>query len=84
MAGESYEGWANWATWQVNLWVDNEEFVYKSKIRQGRRCDFDKDSAKEFFLEWFPKGTPDMDSVKELDAVDWEEIASTWNEECCE
>ena len=29
----------------------------------------------------YPDGTPDMDGRADMDNVDWEEIAASWNEE---
>jgi len=28
MKGEKYNGWANWDTWNLNLWLDNERRNY--------------------------------------------------------
>lgn len=31
-----YEGWSNKATWHVNLWISNEEPLYRQWTRQAR------------------------------------------------
>ena len=28
---QEYNGWTNWETWNVLLWLDNEENLYKIK-----------------------------------------------------
>lgn len=79
----AYNGWKNWETWNVSLWIDNEEGLYREKIR-FIRSQFDgleADAVEEFCRELFPKGTPDMDGAKGLRNVDWEEIADHWRDE---
>jgi len=34
-------------------------------------------NVRLFCLEWFPDGTPDMER-KDLQKIDWEEIAENW------
>lgn len=76
-----YNGWKNWETWQINLWLDNEEPLYREKQRFLRRGKLDESSVRAFCEEQFPDGTPDMqgdekESVAEQWAkVDWTEIA---------
>jgi hypothetical protein len=80
----AYNGWTNWATWNVELWLDNEEPLYRAKcafIRRTDRDDIDNLSVERFVLDYFPNGTPDMDSAKELADVNWQEIAESWQAE---
>lgn len=33
MQEENYNGWKNWATWNVALWLGNDEYLYKLSRR---------------------------------------------------
>lgn len=89
---QDYNGWIGfgtrdsaWATWNMNLWIDSQYSIYKEKIafiryRKNRNA-LTADAVKHFCLEFFPKGTPDFESVKELKLVNWEEILEHWEEE---
>lgn len=73
----SYNGWTNWETWQILLWIDNEEYSHKEMRRFLRRQRHSQSLTKlieEFVRELYPDGTPDMDSAAEYDAVNWDEI----------
>jgi len=72
-----YNGWANYATWNVNLWVINEEPAYRA---MDAHLIFTPDSAREFVQRHFPGGTPDLRNGRGLSEVDWQEIADAWNE----
>lgn len=76
--GPKYQGHANWSTWNIGLWIMNEESIYRDMV-PGRP--YTAESAKAFCLEYFPNGTPDMDHGEELGCVDWNEIAASFNEE---
>ena len=83
-----YNGWSNWETWQVPLWVDNEESSYKQKrylLRTLGAGECTGEDAKNIFdvvfpAESFPFGTPDMERG-DLGKVNWDEIAVHWEEE---
>lgn len=75
---EEYNGWENWETWNVALWAGNDEGAYRYVIDVTEP--YDADSAEEKVKEMWPDGTPDMDSPKEYDVVDWNEIADAFNE----
>lgn len=83
MSDTTYNGWTNWSTWNIALWVDNEEWMYKSKIDVFKRLDVTAKTVKEFCIELFPNGTPDMEA-KDLKDIDWDEIAENWQEEMAE
>ena len=34
MTDQTYNGWANWETWNVALWIENDEGFY----REARKC----------------------------------------------
>lgn len=82
-AGEAreYEGWKNYETWNVNLWVMNEEPLYRAVVAHPSR--FTPESAARFVREAFPRGTPDFQDRGRAAAygkVDWKEIADSFNE----
>lgn len=77
-----YNGYPNRATWNVNLWLNNEEGLYREIQRMVRRAiDVDRlaGALKDFCSEIWPDGkTPDGDK---LIACDWDFIAqSEWDE----
>lgn len=76
---EKYNGWTNYDTWNVALWVGNEESWYRAMMTAGgRNQDFTADSAEAFARDLWPSGkTPDN---AELDTVNWQEIVDSWNE----
>ena len=80
----SYNGWKNWETWNVALWCDNDEGIYRERMRQKPRT---AKEVEEFVREWFPMGTPDMqnndrgahnDPYEAREMTDFEEIAAHW------
>jgi hypothetical protein len=86
----TYEGWANWETWNLNLWIDNEEPLYRAKQRFLRAGKLDAQSVRAFCEELFPNGTSDMrrdgrETVAEQWAkVDWNELATAYATEAIE
>lgn len=53
MDKQEYCGWANWATWNMALWVDNVEGVYKAKQAIGT---WRPNIVKRFCGYFYPKG----------------------------
>ena len=79
----SYNGWSNYETWNVNLWIDNDEPMYRERQRWMRRRykPIEADDVEMFVRDLMPDGTPDFDVVRDYAKVDWDEIASHWEEE---
>ena len=38
MSDETYNGWKNYETRNVNLWLDNEEWMYRDLVRLTKRA----------------------------------------------
>lgn len=82
-----YNGWKNWETWQINLWLDNEEPLYREKMGFLRHETLTEESVRAYCEQVFPNGTPDMqgdakESVAEQMAkVDWTEIYESFASE---
>jgi len=89
MADTTYNGWTNWETWQINLWLDNEEPLYRRKVSFLRSvvapiADLGvTDALIGYVQRWcesvFPDGTPDMrGDEKETVKVQWARV--NWTE----
>jgi len=62
MSDTTYNGWKNWVTWNVALWLDNDEYLYK--FRQDFVYYKDLANALE---EFGTLTTPDGTSYKDED-----------------
>ena len=77
---ERYNGWANYETWNVTLWVGNEEWMYRRMQAEQAQGPFTAKSAEAFARRLMPDGTPDMRSAAGYRRVDWQGVADAWNE----
>jgi len=85
MSDTTYNGYTNWETWNISLWLFNEPGPYSFALAEGRCCDtVTADDAERIVLGIFPEGTPDFESSRikrEISRVDWEQIADHLNEQ---
>jgi len=87
-----YNGWANYETWAVNLWIENEEPTYdeaRDMTREALDENEDEDTAtyilSKRIKEWVADMTPDLGASlagdllgAALSEVRWYEIAEAW------
>jgi hypothetical protein len=78
-------GWSNRQTWNVALWFDNDEPLYRLKVKWLRAHTLRAVTAKavaKFVMELLPDGTPDLcPRCEPLSEVEWGELAQEWREE---
>lgn len=69
-----YNGWRNYETWNVALWLGNDEGLYRAAVEAARahRGRLTGDDAARIVAELLPNGTPD---TKNMHRVHWPEIA---------
>jgi hypothetical protein len=73
-----YNGWRNYQTWNVALWINNDEFFYRAlEAHKAKLGPFNKGSAKRFVYLYMPETG---DGVKWSDkSIDWAEIVEDFN-----
>ncbi len=81
-----YNGYENYTTWSICLWLANDEYLYSriKRFRQRYGDDtyyVDANIAEMITKTVLPEGTPDLNNVDiEWNRVNWEEVAETINE----
>ena len=75
---KDYNGYHNRATWNVALWLNNDESMYRAMQSEARRAKPTAGNAKRFCCNLFGEATPDGCKLK---SVKWSEIAEVINEE---
>lgn len=84
----SYNGWSNYETWLVALWIDNEQSMQESVkelIKEKFEYNFQKDEAlKELITESMDidEASLRVDLVNSaLSNVNWTEIVASYSQE---
>ena len=79
-AQEGYQGWSNYETWAVALWLDNDYGMYQM-IQEEASTAEDAYSLGQSIKGLIEEGAPQLDGVYgelltgALQNVDWREIA---------
>ena len=64
-----FNGWKNWQTWNVALWINNDEGLYRLFMGSRDYRDFVL-TLKELGVEQTPDGAFYADAVLDIDALD--------------
>ena len=58
----AYNGWKNYETWNVALWLGNDEGLYRTAKDFADQCEgrLSGKTAQWFVYEIMPNGTPDF------------------------
>jgi hypothetical protein len=80
MTDTSYNGWSNWETWNMALWLDNDEGFYSLRRRFANRANSNIQAFLADFCSPYANGTPDMDPG-DISKVNWDEITDAWGDE---
>ena len=90
MSEGKYQGWTNWETWNVNLWLTNDQTVYRETqriIKQHYKYDFQRVEHLRDYVCDLMRGDKEkgiepyiMDDIS-LHKVNYEEIIEAFNEE---
>ena len=84
MSDNTFEGFTNYATWNVALWSDNVRYLYDAKSRWLKRCKrpVTAQSARWFYRTYMLIDNTDLKGNKEPGTryrdIDWEDLADSW------
>jgi len=96
MGDQTYNGWANYPTWCVNLWLGNDEGLYREASERAsewrRTTAAPRLPLADDLKSWVrDELAPDLGASfaadllgYALDQVDWLEIADAWLEAVAE
>lgn len=92
MSQEGYQGWANYPTWAVALWIDNNQGDYEQAISIAQDwVDDEPDLATMRVADelegWIEEAQPDLGATLygdllgwAIEMVDWRELAEHYLE----
>ena len=79
MTSETYNGWANYETWNASLWIGNDEFLYNTAKACVTYCD-SNETPHDKFVRSMMDGTIGKFLQKTGDDVAWNDPAIDYDE----
>lgn len=73
---KAYNGYANYQTWNLSLWLDNEYHINKEVEELVEREQLTVESLAIIAYTNFPEGTPDFDGPQDYAYIDWQELVA--------
>ena len=86
MEEDKYNGWTNWETWCINLWLTNDEGVdnrVHEIIKENKNSDtpnIDTENELKEFVDELIESKYITDNIS-LHRVNWKETIDSFNEE---
>jgi hypothetical protein len=68
MTQQTYNGWANYETWNVSLWIQNNQFLYNTAVACVEYKN-DDETAYEKFI----RNMHNVDNFTTADSVAWDD-----------
>lgn len=68
LTGETYNGWANYETWNASLWIGNDEFLYNTAKACVKYAELNESPYEKFI-----RCMENCDNVNTGDGVRWDD-----------
>lgn len=87
---DQYNGWTNYETWNVKLWIDNDQGSYEYWRERTRESGGDVADLAQWLRDEHEDGMPEIDGTYAdllrgaLSDVNWHEIAESMIEDARE
>ena len=80
----AYNGWTNYETWCVALWINNEPGTYEERRQMAHNASDEYEYSRDL-KAWVEELIPDLGATMAADLlgaalskVNWQEIAEKW------
>jgi len=80
---KGYNGWTNWETWVLHLWIYNEQDIQESWLKAARWCEGDTAFLANMLCEEYGEAIPELSGMwmdlltSSFQEINWFEIAES-------